>query len=148
MRWNIFISNKFKKYINKYIRVCEVNILSLFYGLIKKINSFILFLHLIEVWYSLERKKMVLYQVYSHEIKKRYKSNIFSKASIVQFICVVLSLLGPFLIAYYMTGLYFCSFSLAVIHYYCFFNGLISIFWRFLDKTKTICRTTEREFSI
>lgn len=47
---------------------------------------------------------MVLYEVFSHAKYKRYKTNIFSKASIVQLVSIVLSLLSPFLIAYFTGG--------------------------------------------
>jgi hypothetical protein len=47
---------------------------------------------------------MVLYEVFSHAKYTRYKTNIFSKASLVQAISITLSLLGPFLIAYFMGG--------------------------------------------
>lgn len=49
-------------------------------------------------------RKMVLYEVFSHSVKIRYLTSIFSRASIVQFVCIVLSLLGPFLVAYYTGG--------------------------------------------
>lgn len=48
---------------------------------------------------------MVLYEVFSHEEKKRYKTNIFSKASLFQLICIVLTYLSPFLIAYFTGGI-------------------------------------------
>lgn len=47
---------------------------------------------------------MVLYEVFSHSIKKRYKTSIFSKATIVQLISIVLTYLSPFLIAYFTGG--------------------------------------------
>jgi hypothetical protein len=48
---------------------------------------------------------MVLYEVFSHSVKKRYLTSLFSKGSIVQLISIVLTLLSPFLIAYFTGGL-------------------------------------------
>lgn len=47
---------------------------------------------------------MVLYEVFSHSVKKRYKTSIFTKASIIQLISIVLTYLSPFLIAYFTGG--------------------------------------------
>lgn len=47
---------------------------------------------------------MVLYEVFSHSQVLRYRTSLFSKASLVQIICIVLSLLSPFLIAYFTGG--------------------------------------------
>jgi hypothetical protein len=47
---------------------------------------------------------MVLYQVFSQSVVKRYRTSIVSKASLVQLICVVLAFLSPFLIAYFANG--------------------------------------------
>ncbi|RNA25571.1 transmembrane protein -like [Brachionus plicatilis] len=47
---------------------------------------------------------MVLYEVFSHSIKKRYKTSIFTKASIIQLLSIVLTYLSPFLIAYFTGG--------------------------------------------
>jgi transmembrane protein 231 len=47
---------------------------------------------------------MALYEVFSHTEKKRYKTSVFSKASLVQLICIVLTFLSPFLIAYFTGG--------------------------------------------
>ena len=47
---------------------------------------------------------MVLYEVFSHSEVRRYKASIVSKASLVQIITIVLSLLSPFLIAYFTGG--------------------------------------------
>ena len=49
---------------------------------------------------------MVLYEVFSHAKYTRYKTNIFSKASLVQLITITLALLSPFLIAYFTGGIY------------------------------------------
>ena len=47
---------------------------------------------------------MVLYEVFSHSINKRYKTSILSTGSFIQLICTVLALLSPFLIAYFANG--------------------------------------------
>lgn len=47
---------------------------------------------------------MVFYEVFSHSIKKRYKTSLFTKATIVQLISIVLTFLSPFLIAYFTGG--------------------------------------------
>ena len=47
---------------------------------------------------------MVLYEVFSHSIVKRYKTSILSKASLIQLICIVITTLSPFLIAYFANG--------------------------------------------
>ena len=47
---------------------------------------------------------MVLYEVFSHSVVKRYKTSILSKASLIQLICTVLALLSPFLVAYFANG--------------------------------------------
>ena len=47
---------------------------------------------------------MVFYEVFSHPELRRYKTSVFSKATIVQLICVVITLLCPFLIAYFSGG--------------------------------------------
>jgi hypothetical protein len=52
---------------------------------------------------------MVLYEVFSHAKYTRYKTNIFSKASLVQLITITLALLSPFLIAYFTGGIYITS---------------------------------------
>jgi hypothetical protein len=49
---------------------------------------------------------MVYYEVFSHPIYKRYKTTVVSKASILQVITIVLTLLSPFLIAYFTGGLF------------------------------------------
>lgn len=47
---------------------------------------------------------MVLYEVFSHSIVARYRTSLFSKASLVQIICIVLTFLSPFLVAYFTGG--------------------------------------------
>ena len=47
---------------------------------------------------------MVFYEVYSHAELRRYKSTIFSKATAVQLVCIVITFLCPFLIAYFAGG--------------------------------------------
>ena len=47
---------------------------------------------------------MVLYEVFSNPELKRYKTSVLSRASIIQLICIVLTFLSPFLIAYFTGG--------------------------------------------
>ncbi len=47
---------------------------------------------------------MVFYEVYSHPELKRYKATIFSKASIIQLVCIVITFLCPFIIVYFAGG--------------------------------------------
>lgn len=50
---------------------------------------------------------MVYYEVFSHSLVKRYKTSLISKASLVQLVCIVLTFLSPFLVAYFANGMYF-----------------------------------------
>lgn len=47
---------------------------------------------------------MVFYEVFSHPELRRYKATIFSKATIVQLVCIIITLLCPFLITYFAGG--------------------------------------------
>jgi len=47
---------------------------------------------------------MVFYEVFSHPELKRYKTTIFSKASLIQLICIVITFLCPFIIVYFAGG--------------------------------------------
>ena len=67
---------------------------------------------------------MVFYEVFSHPELRRYKTTIFSKASLVQLICIVLTYLSPFLIAYFCGGI-----DLRMIKIFSYINFWFEGFW-------------------
>ena len=53
---------------------------------------------------------MAVYEVFSQPELRRYKTHIFSEASLVQLFCIVLTFVSPFLVAYRSHGQYLVFF--------------------------------------
>ena len=64
---------------------------------------------------------MVFYEVFSHPELRIYKTTLVSKATLVQLIAICISLLSPFLIAYFTGG------NLSVIYLFVGYRLLLAL---------------------